>query len=135
MVKHGKATRVQICSNHGGVLCSLWFWCHGDCLGFSFGASIPVVLYGVAYFLLGAFQTFLLYGTSAVVRPCTAVDSVVSLLKAYIYGSPLATPLKKWLLRLTSLHPTLPFVEHIVQWRTEPCLGVHWCHEGHVLQH
>ena len=33
--------------------------CHGDCLGFSFGASIPVVLYGVAYFLLGTFQTFL----------------------------------------------------------------------------
>ena len=69
-------------------MCSLWFLCHGDCLGFSFGASIPVVEYGVAYFLLGAFQTFVLYGTSAIVRPCTTVDSVVNLLKAYIRKQP-----------------------------------------------
>ena len=98
--------------------------------GFHSGSAIWCCL-----FLAGNVPKLSLYGTSAVVRPCTAVDCVVSLLKAYIYGSTLATPLKKWLLRLTSLHPTLPFVEHIVQWRTEPCLRVHWCHEGHVFQH
>ena len=63
MVKHGKTTRVQICSNHGGVLCYM---------------VLPISY----YFLLGVFPTFLcmaLQITSAVVLPGTAVDCVVSL--------------------------------------------------------
>ena len=46
-------------------------------------------------FLAGSVPNLSLYGTSAVVRPCTAVDCVVSLLKAYIIQTQPCQPAEK----------------------------------------
>ena len=58
--------------------------------GFHSGSAIWCCL-----FLAGSVPNLSLYGTSAAVRPCTAADSVVSLLKAYIIRTQPCQPAEK----------------------------------------
>ena len=81
------ASFVMFCAPCGScAMVTVWvqFW------GFHSGSGIWCCL-----FLAGSVPNLSLYGTSAVVRPCTAVDCVVSLLKAYIIRTQPCQPAEK----------------------------------------
>ena len=75
-----------------------------------FHSSSAIMCYMVLPILAGSVPNLSLYGTSAVVPPCTAVDCVVSLCQFTkgLHNTEAALP-TSWK-NLTSLHSTLPFV-------------------------